>query len=173
MIEVFWSRIAGVGFRPIAMKVKVALPLSRQIMSDASIVVVSVLAGAAVFSAAILLQWLIYDDWLHRSGPVRLVGSAVSFGLTSFFVYRWQQDKRAEKIEMLRRFETIKWMNDRIRNSLQAIECLVFATNPHVTDPVREAVDSIESVLQEMLTESPFSVPARSEILPETRPFSD
>jgi hypothetical protein len=54
----------------------------------------------------------------------------------------------------LRRFEKIKWMNDRIRNSLQAIECVVYATKLHVTDPVRDAVDAIESVLQEVLVEA-------------------
>jgi hypothetical protein len=141
------------------MKFKVSFPLSREIQSDASILLFSLLAGVAVFSIAVLLQWLIYDDWMHRSGPVRLVGSLLSFVLTSFFVSWRLRAIRAEKIEVLRRFETIRWMNDRIRNSLQAIECLVFATNPHVTDPVREAVDSIERVLQEMLKEAPFSVP--------------
>jgi len=45
----------------------------------------------------------------------------------------------------------------------------VFATNPHVTDPVREAVDSIESVLHEMLNDTPFAVPARVETLPESQ----
>ena len=143
------------------MKVKVVFPLSRQIASEASIVVLSVLAGMAVFSLALLLQWLIYDDWLHRNGPVRLVGSALSCLLTAAFIYRWQQAKRAEKIEVLKRIETIKWMNDRIRNSLQAIECLVFATNPHVTDPVRDAVDAIEGVLQEMLSDAPHGASLR------------
>jgi uncharacterized membrane protein len=137
------------------MKVKVVFPLSRQIASEASIIVLSVASGLAVFSLALILQWLIYDDWLHRNGPVRVVGSALSCLVTAFFVYRWQQAKRAEKIEVLKRIETIKWMNDRIRNSLQAIECLVFAANPHVTDPVRDAVDLIEDVLQEMLSETP------------------
>jgi hypothetical protein len=40
---------------------------------------------------------------------------------------------------------------------------LAFATDPRVTDPVREAVDSIEGVLQEMLSEIPHSVPAQIE----------
>jgi hypothetical protein len=145
------------------MSYKVAFPLSRQIKSNASIVLISLVLGFVIFSAAILLQWLIYDDWLHRNGPVRLVGSALSGALTFFFAHRWQQAKRAEKVEVLKRFEAIGRMNDRIRNSLQAIECVVFATNPHVTDPVREAVDSIEGVLQEMLSEMPHSAPAQIE----------
>lgn len=137
------------------MKVKVVFPLSRQIASEASIIALSVLSGLLVFALALILQWLIYDDWLHRNGPVRIVGSALSCLLTAIFVYRWQQAKRAEKLEVLKRIETIRWMNDRIRNSLQAIECLVFATNSHVTDPVRDAVDVIEGVLQEMLSDAP------------------
>jgi hypothetical protein len=156
------------GCLQIAMKVKVVFPLSRQIASDGSILVLSVLSGLAVFLLAIVLQWLIYDDWLHRNGPVRLVGSALSFAITFLFVYRWQQAKRAEKIEVLKRIETIKWMNDRIRNSLQAIECLVFATNAHVTDPVRDAVDAIEEVLQEMLSETPISTSDQLRVEPQS-----
>ena len=157
------------------MKVKVVFPLSRQIASEASIVALSVLAGLLVFTLALILQWLIYDDWLHRNGPVRVVGSALSCLITAFYVYRWQQAKRAEKIEVLKRFETIKWMNDRIRNSLQAIECLVFAANPHVTDPVRDAVDAIEDVLQEMLSETPshrIAVPIPQELQTPSQPGS-
>jgi hypothetical protein len=55
---------------------------------------------------------------------------------------------------MLRRFETIGQMNDRIRNALQAIECATYATNPQATEPVRNAVDVIEGVLQEVLIEA-------------------
>jgi hypothetical protein len=62
----------------------------------------------------------------------------------------------------LRRFEEIKWMNDRIRNSLQAIECVVYATNRGVTDPVKDAVDTIESVLQEVLVETDIALSARA-----------
>jgi hypothetical protein len=82
------------------------------------------------------------------------VGSAIAFFLTFLFAYRWQFAARKRKIETLRHLETIRWMNDRIRNSLQAIECIVYATNPHVTDPVKDAVDTIENVLQEVLSEA-------------------
>jgi hypothetical protein len=105
-----------------------------------------------VFLVAVGLQWLVYDDWMHNNGPLRLVGSAFAFILTFVFAYRWQLAARRRKLETLRRFETIRWMNDRIRNSLQAIECLVYATNPHVTDPVKDAVDTIERVLDEVLS---------------------
>jgi hypothetical protein len=136
------------------MKSKADLPLSSQIPSLLSICLSSIVSGFLVFLVAILLQWFVYDDWMHRNGPLRLVGSALASGLTFAFVYHWQLGLRKRKIEMLRRFERIKWMNDRIRNSLQAIEFVVFATNPHVTDPVRDAVDKIESVLQEVLVET-------------------
>ena len=136
------------------MKSKTELPLSSQIPSIASICVSSIVSGVLVFSVAVLLQWFIYDDWMHRNGPLRLVGSALASGLTFAFVYHWQLGLRERKLEMLRRFEKIKWMNDRIRNSLQAIEFVVYATNSHVTDPVKDSVDTIERVLQEVLVET-------------------
>ena len=114
----------------------------------------SIVSGLAIFLLAVVLQWFIYDDWMHKNGPLRLVGSALASILTFGFAYQWQLGQREKKIENLRRFERIKWMNDRIRNSLQAIECVVYATNRHVTAPVRDAVDMIESVLQEVLVET-------------------
>ena len=136
------------------MKSKTESPLSSQIPSIASICLSSIVSGLIVFSVAVLLQWFIYDDWMQRNGPLRLVGSALASGWTFAFVYHWQFGLRERKLEMLRRFERIKWMNDRIRNSLQAIELVVYATNPHVTDPVKNAVDTIENVLQEVLVET-------------------
>jgi hypothetical protein len=127
------------------------------------------MCGAGVFFIAICLQWLVYDDWLHKSGPLRIVGSAVAFFLTFVFVFRWQLAARKRKIETLHRFETIRWMNDRIRNSLQAIECLVYASNPHVTDPVKEAVDTIEKVLDEVLSTAHPEASAELTDLHETR----
>ena len=136
------------------MKSKSELPLSSQIPTVVSICLSSLVSGFFVFLIAVLLQWFIYDDWMHRNGPLRLVGSALASALAFAFVYHWQLGLRERKIEMLQRFERIKWMNDRIRNSLQAIEFVVYATNPHVTDPVKDAVDKIESVLREVLVET-------------------
>jgi hypothetical protein len=136
------------------MKSKAEPPLSSQIPSVVSICLSSLVSGFFVFLVAVLLQWFIYDDWMNRNGPLRLVGSALASGLAFAFVYHWQLGLRERKIEMLHRFERIKWMNDRIRNSLQAIEFVVYATNPHVTDPVKDAVDTIESVLQEVLVDT-------------------
>lgn len=143
------------------MKRKVSPPLSRQITSDITIGLCSFAAGVTVFALAIFLQWLIYDDWMHRSGPLRIVGSALAAVLTFVVALRWQFAIRDRKIEMLRRFETIKWMNDRIRNALQAIECVTYAADPKATDSVRSAVDAIEDVLHDVLIDShPSSAPA-------------
>ena len=128
--------------------------LSFQTPSVARICASSLMLGLAVFFLAIFLQWLVYDDWMHKNGPLRLVGSALASALTFAFVYRWKLRTRTEKIEILRRFEKIQWMNDRIRNSLQAIECIAFSINPHMTDPVRDAVDQIEDILQEVITQA-------------------
>jgi hypothetical protein len=143
------------------MKPTPELPLSSQIPSIASICFSSIVSGLFVFSFAVLLQWFIYDDWMHKNGPLRLVGSALASAWTFAFVYHCQLGLRERKVEVLRRFERIKWMNDRIHNSLQAIELVVYATNPHVTDPVREAVDTIENVLQEVLVETHAASRAR------------
>jgi hypothetical protein len=143
------------------MKSKAEPSLASQIPSVATICLSSIVSGLAIFLLAVALQWFVYDDWMHRNGPLRLVGSALASALTIGFVHRWQLGQREKKVENLRRFERIKWMNDRIRNSLQAIECVVYATNRHVTDPVRDAVDTIESVLQEVLVETDAVFSAR------------
>lgn len=126
---------------------------AAQIPSPVSVWFVAVLCGLGIFFFVVALQWLVYDDWMHSGGPLRLTGGACGFLITFVFAYRWQLAARKRKLETLRRIETIRWMNDRIRNSLQAIECLVYSTNPHVTDPVKDAVDTIETILDEVLSE--------------------
>ena len=151
------------------MKSKAAVPLPRQISSDAAIWLFSLGCAFAVLGAALLVQWFVYDDWLHQTGPLRLVGSALAGGLTFIFSFRWQSAARERKLELLRRFETIARMNDRIRNALQAIECATYATNPQATAPVRDAVDVIEGVLQEVLIETHPALSAGSAtVVPES-----
>ena len=145
------------------MNSKTGLPLTRAICSRPAIWIVSFASGLSVFGLAILFQWLIYDDWLHDSGPVRIVGSFLAGAITCAVAFRWQINIRQRRLEILRRFETIRWMNDRIRNSLQAIECVTYHANPEATDSVRSAVDAIEDVLQEVLSASYVSAPPQSE----------
>ena len=140
------------------MKSKPELRLALQVSSERHIWIVSLLSGFAVFSIAIFLQWLIYDDWMHR-GSLRVVGSTLAAFLTFVFVLYWRRAVRRQKIEILHRFERIRWMNDRIRNSLQTIECLIYARDAHATDPVRGAVDAIEDVLHEVFVESSNGIP--------------
>jgi uncharacterized membrane protein len=147
------------------MKPKADLPLSRQIASEMTIWLLSALCAVVVFAIAIFMQWLIYDDWLHDKGPIRIVGSLLAAGLTFAVAVRWQFAIRWRKVEMLRRFEYIKWMTDRIRNSLQAIECITYAADPGATESVRTAVDAIEEVLHEVLADShpaPAATPLKS-----------
>ncbi len=143
----------------------------HQISSNMSILLLSIACGFAALTAVLLLQWVIYDDWLNRGGPLRIVGSVLAGVLTFVFASRWQSAMRERKVEMLQRFDTIQRMNDRIRNALQAIECATYATNPQATEPVRNAVDVIEGVLQEVLFEArpaPSAAPVRRAAAPKS-----
>lgn len=142
------------------MKTSVKHPLEQQIHSTKSIRFISVLFGLSVLLASILLQWLVYDDWLHRTGPLRLIGSILAAALTCAFTFRWRTAVREQQLEMVRRFQTIARMNDQIRNALQTIECATFAASPGAMDPVLDSVAKIEAVLGEVLadTHPAFSV---------------
>lgn len=136
---------------------------SREIGSTLAIWLVSLASGLCVLGIAILLEWLIYNDWMHYHAPLRWVGSLLAAALAAFAVLRWQFAIRRRRMEMLRRFETIRWMNDRIRNALQKIELLAFA-NSQATEAVSAAVDAIEDVLCEALAEAhPVAGDARRE----------
>lgn len=141
---------------------------SRHLGSTLAIWLVSLASGICVFGIAIFLQWLVYDDWMHDHVPVRLVGSGLAAALGMFVVMRWQFALRRRREEMLRRFETIRWMNDRIRNSLQKIDLLAFANNADAAEAVSGAVDAIEDVLHEVLAETHPAVP-NSEAQPAYR----
>jgi Flp pilus assembly protein TadB len=130
------------------------IDLSSRIASKSRVCLFSLTAGCIVFTIALLLQWLVYDDWMHWGGPLRIVGSTLAGVLTFVLSWHWQSVRRKQTIEMLRRFETIAWMNDRIRNALQAIQCVDYAANSCATDSVRNAVAVIDSVLREVLSEA-------------------
>ena len=137
-------------------------PLEQQISTRFTLFAYSIGAAVLVLAVALGLQWLVYDDWLHRSG-LRISGSVLAAVLTYAFTFRWLSLRRERKIEMLRRFATIARMNDRIRNALQAIELATYATNPDSVLPVKSAVDSIEVVLEEVLQDvrAPAEEPKR------------
>jgi len=120
----------------------------------------SFLASCFVLAASLLLQWFIYDDWLHRTGPLRIVGTAIAALVTFGFVLRGQYHVRERQREMVRRFERILYMNDRIRNALQAIACVTYVSQPEATESVRQAVDVIDGVLREVLADVGQFAPA-------------
>lgn len=123
------------------------------LFSAARIVLLSFVASFFVLLVSLVLQWAVYDDWLHHTGPLRLIGSLVAAVLTFLFVIRWQYLLRERHLEMLRRFETIARMNDRIRNALQIIDCTAFLSNPEAAKNVGEAADVIDGVLEEVLAD--------------------
>lgn len=137
---------------------------SPEIGPTRAIWLVSLASGGCVLGLAIFLQWLIYNDWMHDHAPLRCVGSLIAAALMAIVVMRWQIAHRRRRMEMLRRFETIRWMNDRIRNALQTIELLAYA-NSQAAEAVSAAVDAIEDVLQEVLAETqpdPFRAPSQT-----------
>lgn len=126
---------------------------SQPIALKPRIWLISLMAGAVAFTTTLLLQWLVYDDWMHWKSPLRIVGSTLAGVLAFVLSSHWQAVRRRQKVEILRRFETIAWMNDQIRNALQAIQCVDFAANSRATDSVRKSVAVIDSVLREVLSE--------------------
>jgi hypothetical protein len=125
------------------------------VSSDVSIWLYSVISGLFASVISILIQWAIYADWLHEPGPLRLAGSALTGLCLGALVFRSLLSKREKSREMLERLQTIRWMNDRIRNSLQAIECLTYSGSgdPEVTEHVKSAVDAIENILEDFLAD--------------------
>ena len=136
--------------------------------SSAKLILYSLVASSFVLVVSLLIQWLVYDDWLHETGPLRIVGTSIAAAITFAVVLRWQYSARQKQREMLRRFEKILDMNDRIRNALQAIECVTYLSQPEATESVRQSVNAIDAVLSEVLedarksSEKPGSVKSNS-----------
>lgn len=120
-------------------------------LSKRRVLAFSLVSSSVVLIASLLLQWFIYDDWMHQTGPLRIVGTVMAAVATFVFVYRWELAARERQAAAIKRFETIARMNDVIRNALQAIECITYASNPHATEPLREAVAEIDEVLREVV----------------------
>ncbi len=122
---------------------------SRRAISRLAVWMISLGAALSVLAVALFLQWFIYTDWMHRNGQLRIVGAVLAAVVTWIVVMRWQQAARRRQLELLQRFETIRWMNDRIRNALQSIDLLAF-THSKAAEQVRASVDTIAAVLSEV-----------------------
>jgi hypothetical protein len=139
-------------------------PTARELLaesSDASIWFYSVMSGLMALGAAILIQWLVYDDWLHQAG-LRLTGSLLAGVFLGSLVFRSLRHAREKHRQMLELLKSIRWTNDRIRNSLQAIECVTYSASPEITADVKTAVDVIEGILNELLTSPDSQQPERA-----------
>ncbi len=122
--------------------------------STTQIVFFSLLTSFFVLVVSLLVQRIVYDDWLHETGPIRIVGTTMAAIITFIFVFNWQAGLRQRRLDSLRRFEVIAEMNDHIRNALQVIECVTYASNGEAVQGLREAVDTIDQALQGMVAES-------------------
>lgn len=93
-------------------------PLSPQIVSPKRIWMLSLATGGAAFAIAILIQWMIYDNWMHWQGLLRIVGSALAGVIAGTVAAHRQSVLRKKKIQLLRRIESIPQITDRLRNAL-------------------------------------------------------
>lgn len=123
------------------------------VLSSGAIFLRALVAGVGMLGFTTSLQWFIYFKWMHEPGTLEIAGSVVAGALMFALVFRSLHATRQRQVELLARLRTIRWMNDRIRNSLQTIECVTYAAAPHATDEVRIAVDSIESILGDYLAD--------------------
>lgn len=118
----------------------------------------SLLASSFVLIVSLIIQWIVYDDWLHRTGPLRIVGTCIAALVTFGAVLYWQHGIEQRQREMIRRVEMVLHMNDRIRNALQAIQCITYLSRPEETEAVRQSVNNIDTVLREILDDSTLSM---------------
>lgn len=132
---------------------KTSAPIAHPPSTTTRILWISVGCAGVISLLVLLSQLVIYRDWMHRPGPLRLIGTIVSGALTFLFVRRWLLAQRKHQLDNLRRFETIARMNDRIRNSLQAIAYLTYMEHPETLGQVWEAVDEIDAVLAQVLVQ--------------------
>ena len=129
-------------------------PKALQLIQDqfhVPVLLYALATGASASGVALFLQWIVYDDWLHEAGPLRLAGAVLAGLVMGVLVFRSERHARERRREMLERLQAIRWMNDRIRNSLQAIECITYASAPETTLDVKNSVDVIECILNDFL----------------------
>jgi Flp pilus assembly protein TadB len=134
---------------------------SRRARSRLAIWMISLGSALFVLALTLLLQWFIFTDWTHRHDQLH-IGAVFAAVVTWFFVLRSQQAARRRQLELLQQLETIRWMNDRIRNALQSIDLLAFA-HSEAAEQVRGSVDTIAAILHEVLQTTGIShTPAAS-----------
>ena len=136
---------------------------SKRVLANPSAIRIAVycfLSSCSVALVSLTLQWLIYKDWLHDVGPVRLVGTVLAALTTFFLVWHWQEGIRQRRVDTQRRLQIIAQMNDRIRNALQAIECITYIEDKS-TVAVRQAVDTIDDALRGVVTDIQSTTPRR------------
>jgi len=125
----------------------------RSFFPTLRIFLIAFLVSFFVLGVSLSLQWLVYDDWLHQTGSLHVVGTSIAAVVTFAFVLHWQRTQQERQREMLRRFEMIAHMNDRIRNALQAIACVTYLSEPEATENVRQAVSTIDEALRGVLAD--------------------
>jgi predicted type IV restriction endonuclease len=128
--------------------VRTKITSKRRIVAYAFAVSFSVLLVSAA------LQWIVYDDWLHETGPLRVIGSILASVVTFAFVLNWFRTERQRQIEAQRRFRIIAEMNDRIRNKVQLIACVRYAFDEKLTDDIRHAVEAIDAALNGVIADA-------------------
>lgn len=126
----------------------------RRVRAWLRIGALSIVASCLVFAISLAMQWIVYDDLLHRSGPLRFVGTTLLALLTFTVILNLQMGRVRKQKELLQRFQTISEMNDRIRNALQVIECTVYVSQPKATAPIRQAVDAIDAALRQACSDA-------------------
>ena len=120
---------------------------SKNLIPKARIWTGGVFIGVAVFVFALVLQWTIYDRFLHENG-IRIVGSAIAAMISILLVVTLGMKSRKQRREEIARLETIALLNHHIRNALQAIVSVSGSTDS--TDVIRRSVERIEWALGEV-----------------------
>jgi signal transduction histidine kinase len=128
------------------------LPFAKKrIRSNAEIVCLSLSAGIAMFAVILGVHWLIYVHIAHEEG-VRVLGASAAAFLAFLLVWFQLLERRRVRLADLRRYQLIADMNHHIRNALQTISYQRYsATDPAASERLREAVERIEWVLEELL----------------------
>jgi hypothetical protein len=137
----------------------------RPANSTTRIVLYCLVASSSVLLVALVLEWLVYADLLHRTGPLRVVGTTIAAVVTFAFVLQWQLGLRRRHSEALRRLRLIAEFNDQIRNAMQAVACVTYATDPNAAEAIRQAVEKIDLALRGVVAESK---PPTSAVSPKT-----